>query len=255
MLLVVVSVVLVMFLPGGDDRPTAPASYMPRVGSLGDKLSRAIPGNGDLSLREDFRTDLRNWQGDLESSMRDGWTRTGQAMQVGKLRLWKPTLALSDYNLRFGAEIEHKAVSWAFRATDGENYYATKIYVNGSGEGRGGGAHRAEIIRYIVRDGKQMGKVQLPIPVVIREHMPYDISVRVKGDRFITMVDGRLVDSWTDRTFRRGGVGFFSEGGEMALLKWVSLSEGESFLKRFLSFSLLITPIDLRPGERQAAGL
>ena len=248
-LLVVVSVVLVLFLPGGEQRPTAPQSYMPRVGSLGDTLSRAIPGHGNLSLREEFRADLRNWQGDFGSTMRDGWAKTGRSMQIGKLRLWKPTLALADYNLQFETEIEQKAVSWAFRATDRENYYATKIHVSGGGNGSGGYSRRAEIIRYIVRDGKQLGKVQLPIPVVIRENVPYDIRVRVRGDRFVTLVDGRLVDSWTDGTFRRGGVGFFSEGGEAALLRWVSLSEGESFLKRFLSFSLLITPIDLQPGE------
>jgi len=146
-LLVVVSVVLVLFLPGGEQRPTAPQSYMPRVGSLGDTLSRAIPGHGNLSLREEFRADLRNWQGDFGSTMRDGWAKTGRSMQIGKLRLWKPTLALADYNLQFETEIEQKAVSWAFRATDRENYYATKIHVSGVGNGSGGYSRRAEIIR------------------------------------------------------------------------------------------------------------
>ncbi|MBM3814593.1 MAG: hypothetical protein FJW20_23450 [Acidimicrobiia bacterium] len=243
-LLVVAATVLVLFLPGGEDRPSAPPSYLPQVGKLGDSLSRAVPGSRSVSLREDFRMDLRNWQSEI-NLLKDGWTKSAGAVNIGSLRLWKPTLALTDYNMQFETEIERKAVNWAFRASNHENYYATKIQLNRSENGNPG---RAEIIRYVMQNGKQLNKVELPIPVLMRADTAYEIRVRVKGDRFTTMVNGRLVDSWTDARFKRGGVGFFSESGEAATLRWVSVSDRESFLNRFLSFSFLIAPADLQPG-------
>ncbi|MGH9672384.1 MAG: hypothetical protein ACRD44_04330, partial [Bryobacteraceae bacterium] len=71
------------------------------------------------------------------------------------------------------------------------------------------------------------------------------VKVRVKGDRFHTIVNGQLVDSWTDRTLRAGGVGFYSETGEQSALKWVSISDRDSFVHRFLTLSFLIGPVDL----------
>jgi hypothetical protein len=56
-------------------------------------------------------------------------------------------------------------------------------------------------------------------------------------------VNGQLVSSWTDNRLSRGGIGFFSEDGEASVLKWVSLSERDSFLARIAShFSLISFP-------------
>lgn len=243
-LLVVMATLLVLFLPSGEQRPTPEISYSPRVGSIGDRITRALP-QGSLRLREDFRSDLRNWQGE-NGAIRDGWEKAGKMVNIGRLRLWKPTLTLGDYNVHFEGEIEEKALGWAFRAGDLKNYYATKLHV----DKRSGKDVRAEIIRYVMLDGNEVGRVRLPIPVVYSPKTVYDVRVRIKGDRFHTMLNGRLVDSWSDKRFRRGGFGFFAENGEQAALRYVALSERESFLDRFLSFSFLIAPVDLEPGLR-----
>jgi hypothetical protein len=66
------------------------------VSGVTDRLSRAFPSNrASISLREDFRLDLRNWQGAVPG-MANGWSKVGNAVRVGEFRLWKPTLALSD---------------------------------------------------------------------------------------------------------------------------------------------------------------
>ncbi len=44
-----------------------------------------------------------------------------------------------------------------------------------------------------------------------------------------------------DSRISRGGIGFFSEDGESSMLKWVSVSERDSFLARIASHFSLIT--------------
>jgi hypothetical protein len=52
-----------------------------------------------------------------------------------------------------------------------------------------------------------------------------------------------------DGRISRGGVGFFSEDGESSVLKWVSVSERDSFLARLAShFSLIAFPGMAFPG-------
>lgn len=232
---------LAVMLPNGDDqRPTPPPSYLPPTGAIGDKLARALP-SGSLSLREEFKVDLRNWQSPVDaaaSRAKDGWTRTGAgAMRIGDLKLWKPTLTLGDYNLEFEAQIESKAVSWAYRAVDPSNYYATKINLS-----KQGSQQRAEIVRYVMDGGKPTAKSQLPIPLHVADNMVYGVRVAVKGDRFTTTVNGQVVDSWTDKRFQRGGVGFFADPGEKAVLRWVAVSEPKSMLDRLMSFGVLVPP-------------
>lgn len=241
-LLVVLSTLLVMFLPASKG-PVASSSqtYMPPVSGLTDRIARAFPSSrSTISLREDFSMDLRNWQS-AASSVSGGWSKVGNAVRIGDLRIWKPTLTLADYNIEFAGQIESRAMSWAYRAQDSQNFYATKIAVHRGESGIGTGG-RAEIVRYMMSNGRQVNRVALPIPVPAVDNMLYDVKMRVRGDRFTTMVNGHVVDSWSDRRLRRGGVGFFNEPGERSMLHWVAISERESFLQRFLSFSYLVHP-------------
>ncbi len=184
--------------------------------------------------------DMRNWQGAIDG-LRDGWQKVGSSVRVGNLKLWKPTLSLSDYNLAFEAQIQSKAVGWAFRASDAKNYYATKIAVTRSGTR--GGVSRAEIIRYIVEDGRQVARSALPIPLsAVDDNSTYEVKTSVRGSKFPTMLNGQMVDQWADTRFHKGGIGFFSEAGEKATLNWVSVSEKENVLQRFLSFAFLVHP-------------
>jgi hypothetical protein len=237
-LLVVFGTLLLLLLPSEKVLPeSVQASYLPPA-TIGSRLQRLLPAKGSLSLREDFGADLRNWQGGV-GSLASGWQRVGTSMQVGDLRLWKPTLTLRDYNVEFGTQVESRAVSWAFRAADRRNYYATKLALSRDGSQ----VKRAEIVRYAVVDGKASDRVRLPIPLsIVSASSVYDIKVGVQGSRFTTVVNGQLVDSWADNRLKKGGVGFFSDPGERAKLHWVSISERENFLRRFLSFGLILSP-------------
>ena len=152
------------------------------------------------------------------------------------LLLWKPSTSLSNYELEFMGQIERKSMDWAFRAADLHNYYATKLVMT-----RPGSLPNAGLIRYIVLDGRERERVELPLPLTIEPGVDYRVRVSVRGNHFLTSVNGQLVSSWTDNLLSRGGVGFFSESGESALLKWVTLSERDSVLARIVSHFSLIT--------------
>jgi hypothetical protein len=56
-----------------------------------------------------------------------------------------------------------------------------------------------------------------------------------------------VISSWTDRRLARGGVGFFSGEGEVAKLRWVSLSQRDSMLGRLMAnFSLILVPTPVK---------
>jgi hypothetical protein len=92
-----------------------------------------------------------------------------------------------------------------------------------------------------VLDGRERERVELPLPLTLEHGVDYRVKVSVRDGRFLTSVNGQLISSWMDNRLSRGGVGFFSEDGESALLKWVSVSERDSFLGRIVSHFSLIT--------------
>lgn len=247
-MLVVLGTLVILFLPGGGgiQPPAQPMSYAAPANGLKSSFYRVFPGGRpSLSMKEEFKMDLRNWQPRGEFASSD-WQQLGAAVRVGQLRLWKPTLSLANYNVNFGAQIDQRAVSWAVRASDHGHYYATKVNIDPAGAVIGGRVvPRAEIVRYAVLGGKASTKIQMPIPIALERGKVYEIAMRVSGSRFVTAINGQVVDTWSDDRIRRGGVGFFSDPGERATLHWVNINEREGFLQRFLSFSMFIGPWDL----------
>jgi len=214
-----------------DTSPVRPGSAFGRL------VSNLLPGTGSGTLRDDFHSGAANWEG--LKSMASDWTTTNTGtVRPTSLRLWKPSESLSNYELEFMGQIEHKSMDWAFRAADLHNYYATKLIIT-----KPGPLPNAGLVRFIVLDGRERERVELPLPLTLERGVDYRVRVSVQGGRFLTSVNGQLVSSWTDNRISRGGVGFFSDDGESALVKWVSLSERDSFLGRIAShFSLIAFP-------------
>jgi hypothetical protein len=81
-----------------------------------------------------------------------------------------------------------------------------------------------DLVRYAVVNGKQGPEVRKPLPITVRADMLYRVLMDVRGDDYTLMVQGQLVDFWSDHRLERGGVGFFSARGERARLRWVEVS-------------------------------
>jgi hypothetical protein len=228
-------------LPSGAPVPKS-VSPMPDANlhggpsGVGQMLSNLIQSTTAGTLREDFRQGLVNWEG-LKQASAD-WSAIGGEVHPAALRVWKPSTSLSNYEMEFMGRIDRKSMDWAFRAPDLRNYYATKLVIT-----KPGPLPNAGLVRFIVLDGRERERVELPLPLTLERGTDYRVRVSVRGDHFLTSVNGQLVSSWTDNRLSRGGVGFFSEDGESAVVKWVSLSERDSFLARLVShFSLISFP-------------
>jgi hypothetical protein len=236
---VVVLVLAVSQLPMNSAAPKAisplpDTNPHPSQSGFGQVVGNLIQSKTSGTLRDDFHTGLSGWEG-LRSVGSD-WNLSAGEVRPVSLRLWKPSTSLSNYEMEFLGQIDHKSMDWAFRAADLHNYYATKLVMT-----RPGPLPNAGLVRFVVLDGRERERVELPLPLTLERGVDYKVRVSVRGNRFLTSVNGQLISSWMDSRISRGGVGFFSEDGESSLLKWVSVSERDSFLARVASHFSIIT--------------
>jgi hypothetical protein len=227
MLIAGVVVVLLVMAPkdGSNGAPPArPVSYAPSVGNLGAKVMGSISKGTWASMQEFKAPDLSDWLGTTRDGSIgadvEGWVSKAGSVYPGRLRLWQQTTLLSDYQFSFDAAIEAKAMSWAYRASDPKNFYATKLILSDG--------TRTEIARWATVDGGTLSRVQLPLPISLVPGKDYQVQVRVLGNRFTTYVDNQLIDTWTDSKLPKGGIGFFSDPGERAAVRRVAINQQDA---------------------------
>ncbi len=240
-LTMVVLVLALSRLPSAAPRPKS-VSPLPDTnpqasqGGFMQTMGNLIQSKSAGTLREDFHSGLDRWEG--LRSMGSNWNIQSGEVRPTSLRLWKPSTSLSNYELEFMGRIDRKSLDWAFRAPDLHNYYAAKLVMT-----RPGPLPNAGLVRFVVLDGRERERVELPLPLTLERGVDYRVRVSVHDNRFLTSVNGQIISSWIDNRISRGGVGFFSEEGESAVVKWVSVSERDSFLARVVShFSLITVP-------------
>jgi hypothetical protein len=183
-----------------------------------------------VSLSDDFRSGLGEWEGRGDWSKSWSYDPAG-FVHTGLLALYKPSIPLTDYSMEFLGQIEKKSMGWVYRASDLDNYYASKIVLVKSGP-----MPVAAIERYAVVNGKVSSMARRPMPVQVRTDMLYRIRMDVRGDGFTLTVQGQVVDYWSDNRLKTGGVGFFSAKGEQSSLRWVEISHQYDFLGRLCAF-------------------
>lgn len=183
-----------------------------------------------IEIQDDFRTGLSQWAGGPDWARSWSYDGTGFA-RTGRLALLSSSLPLDDYRLEFTAQIERKAVAWVFRAADRNNYYATKLV-----ESKRGVAPVFSIVRYAVIDGKERFKAELPLPVTPSAKTLLHVRQEIRGAQFTTYLDGAIVDTWSDSSLARGGVGFFADPGESADIRWVEVAQNDDNMGRLCSY-------------------
>src|SRR5687768_13095659 len=213
-------------VPSSSSSPRISPST-PTLG-VGEVLGSAIRSRAAIRFTDDFKSGLTNW---VQAGGANDWSFSGGFVQPRSLRLWKKSMPLADYNFEFQSQIEQKGIGWVYRAKDTHNYYATKILIS-----RPGPLPGADIVRYAILNGKESNRVRLPLPIQIRPDTAYKVQVAVKGERFSTTVNGHMVDSWSDRRLKLGGVGFFAVRGEIATVRYASISDRNTFVGRLFSY-------------------
>jgi len=210
----------------------------PILAQANEYLRAIIPANSPIKIHEDFSGGVKGWIG-AKASEWDG--ADNGRMRPTSLKIWKPSVKLADYRMEFEGQIEKNAMSWAFRAPDLRNYYATKLVVKKSGS-----LPTAEIIRYTVLNGSERDRHRLPLPLSVRADTLYHVQMSVQGNQFTTRVNGQIVDTWTDNKIKRGGIGFFAEKGEVSSIHWVDVKESrDGILGRLFAMGFFVNPTNL----------
>jgi hypothetical protein len=193
-------------------------------------VNQTISDRAAVSYADDFRSGLDAWES--RSNLTTSWSYDAAGfVRPGPLAIFKPTVDLSDYRFEFLGEIDQKALGWAFRAQDLKNYYAMKFVVV-----KPGPLPLVRMVRYAVINGKEGPHTEKPLPMTVRTDMLYRIQVNARGGDFTIMAQGQVVDFWSDNRLRHGGVGFFSNRGERARLRWVEVSHQYDALGRLCAY-------------------
>jgi hypothetical protein len=250
------AVILVMaFMPNnsGASRPSSGSAIS--LSPAKDKAGLVARANGffaavireraPVTLQHDFSKGLRDWTSGTIASATGvddphDWKRPSSPSFVapGSIRLWARSIPMRNYQMDFQGQIQKRSLSWAFRASDAKNYYAAKIVIT-----KPGPLPNAGLVHYVVLNGHERDRVQLPLPITLERGEDYRVRVAVQDNRFITYLNGQVISSWRDDTLTRGGVGFFSDRDDEQKVSWVSLSERDSFLGQMLShFTLFVMP-------------
>lgn len=202
--------------------------YGPTIASRfrGPSLMEAITARATVELSDDFRSGFDAWsakQGGESTWSVDpsGWVRPG------RLALYRDTIPLTDYRLEFMCQIQSRALGFAFRAVDTNNYYAVKI-----GIVRPGPLPSIALIRYAVINGRAGPKTLVSVPLAVQSDTLYRVVTEVRGDLFSVTLNGQLADAWSDGQFKSGGIGFFTDNGEVSRLRGVHVVDKDDILGR-----------------------
>ncbi len=190
-----------------------------------------------IALTDDFRAGLTNWQGQSDPVQSWSYDPAG-FVRVGELALYRPSLQLADYRVEFFGQIEKKGLGWVVRASDNRNYYALRLAQVGRGP-----VPNVVVQRWPVIDGKPGQVVERKLNTPLPQDTLYQVTMTIGGEHYSLTVQDRIVDSWSDDQFRRGGIGFFTDEGEQARLRWVSVWHQYDALGRLCA---LLAPYSLQ---------
>ena len=179
-----------------------------------------------IAIEEDFHAGFSGWRG--EPGWDAGWGRdsTGAA-RPRQLALLRASLPLANYRLQVLGSIENQSLGWVIRASDSRNYYAMKITI-----AQPGPLPRGALVRSTVVNGAATDRVEAPLPFDIRRNTLYRVETSVSQDRFVTSVDGRVVDTFFDPRHRAGGVGLWSGPGDDSRILRVRVVAQDDWLGR-----------------------
>jgi hypothetical protein len=205
----------------------------PNLGRTFDRswvdLRQTVLQRAAVDLNDDFRGGLDDWE------TRPGapaWEYDGSGFALPlHLALYRPSLDLTDYRMEFLGQLEKKGMGWVVRAADPDNYEAVRLVVT-----KPGPLPLVDVVHYSVIGGRQMYRVVKPLPLTIRTDMMFRARMDVRGDDFTLIIQGQIVDFWSDDRLKRGGVGFFCQKGEVARLRWVEVSHHYDMLGRLCAY-------------------
>jgi hypothetical protein len=193
------------------------------------KLKEQVANRAQVDLFEDFSAGLDAWQsGD---NLAETWSYDKNGfVNPGALSLFAPSMHLTNYDLDALVQIETKGLGLVFRAAGLRNYQAVQVLAEGSAP-----MPALVVERYSVVGGQASRPVRVPCPSRFQADTLYRVHLQVRRDAFSLYIQGQLVDYWSDKRLRAGGVGLFCGPGEHARVAWIRVSQNTDSLGRMCS--------------------
>jgi hypothetical protein len=231
-----------------DPPPARPDTYSLAVIAIAAVVSLGIAaliaaGAGDffqflsrsraaVRLETDFPSGLNEWVPLNRQGLSDGgdWQCRNGFVRPGTLRIWKPSMGLTDYRLEFAGWVERRGMSWTYRTVDAGNYYSGRLVVT-----KRKPLPEVMFVRSARVNGKDVREFVTRVPLAVDGTSAYKVAVTVEGPQISTAVNGVIVDSWTDERFASGGVGFQADRGEQMLLRSVRVTRLDNALGRLIA--------------------
>ncbi len=142
------------------------------------------------------------------------WGADPGVRRTRQISILRSSQTLTDYRIEMQGQIETKAIGWVYRAADPKNFYVTKLEII-----KPGLEPTVALVRFAVINGEEQAHAQLPLPMKVRRDTMFKIRFDAVGSHFTTYVQDQKVDDWNNNSVRTGGVGLYSERGEVATLK------------------------------------
>jgi hypothetical protein len=198
-----------------------------------DRVGQEIRGRAAIAVEDDFRLGLDRWSGV------DGWRATWSShpsgwVSPGKLAVLTPSIALKDYRLEFSGQIVSRALGFVVRAADTANYHAVKFTLSTKSP-----THPLlTIVRSVVVQGEEVQRKETTIPTPVAPDTVYHVTLDANDQYFTLMIGDKVVDFWSDAQLKSGGIGFFADKGEKALIHDVKVRHQYDALGRLVAAAL-----------------
>ena len=169
-----------------------------RHGANSMDSKRSVISRAAVEMADDFQNGLDNWDGNGQLGPSWSYDRTG-FIRPRALGIYRPSTGLADYAFEFLGKIDQRAVSWVFRASDLNNYYAMKLV-----DKTGGVTPQMALVHYAVIEGREGPKKEVPLPLSVYKDTLFRIRMDVQGPHFSVQVQGTVVDYWKDGRLKSG---------------------------------------------------
>ena len=201
-----------------------------------DTMQQNVAARAAVALTDDFRSGLEDWQ--MRSDLSAAWSFDSNGfVRPGSLALYRPSMGLTDYQLRFLGLIDKNALSFVSRAEDFQNYYVIKLVIM-----KPGPLPTIGVTRYAVIDGKAQERSDVVAPINAMPDMLYRVDLDVHNDTYLLSLQGQIVDTWSEPRLTHGGIGFFTARGEESRIRWVQLTHQYDMLGRLCAY---LAPVNI----------
>jgi hypothetical protein len=148
------------------------------------------------------------------------WAADGGGAGGRSISFFRPSAQHVNYRVEFEGQIEQKGFGWVVRAKDPKNFYAFKLEVV-----KPGLQPLVALSRVSMVEGVETQKKYTLLDKPVRPDTVFKVRMDVNKTDFRTWVNDALIEVWNDSQITTGGVGLFTEKGEVAQIRKVQIFE------------------------------